>query len=69
MSNATGAPTRAPRRKNQRYGLLVKIAAQISGRAPWTIYRVLRGEIVSAPVEMALYEAYLKIKESRRAAA
>ncbi len=69
MSNTAGAPARAPRRKNQRYGRLVKLTARISGRAPRTIYRVLKGEIVSAPVEMALYEAYLQIKATRRVSA
>jgi hypothetical protein len=69
MSNATGAPRRASKRKNRRYGRLVGIAAEISGRSPKTIYAVMAGDVVSAPVEEALYQAYLQIKSSRKVAA
>ena len=69
MSNATGAPTRAPRRKYRRYGRLIGIAAEISGCKPKSIYRVLAGEFVSAPIEEALYQAFLRIKATRKVAA
>ncbi len=68
MSNATGASERAPRRKNRKYCGLVAIAAELSGRSPKTVYAVLGGRVVSAPVEEAIARAALQIIERRRAA-
>jgi hypothetical protein len=69
MSNTTRAPERTRRRTNRRYGDLVRVTAQISGRAPSTIYRVLAGTVTSAPILDALDKARVQIARARRAAA
>ncbi len=49
-----------------RWGKLVKLAAELSGRAPSTVYAVLHGRIKSAPVERAIREAAAGLRQSRR---
>ncbi len=67
--NRIGASKRTRRRMNRRYGDLVKLAAQISGRAHSTIYGVLNGRITSDPVERAIDTAREQLLRSRRPAA
>jgi uncharacterized membrane protein len=69
MSKTTRAPKRAQKRRNRRYGDLVRVAAQISGRAPKTIYAVLEGNATSAPVSEAIHKARVQIACAKRAAA
>jgi hypothetical protein len=40
-----------------RYGGVAKLAADISGRSIWTVYKVLKGQGISAPVSRAIAEA------------
>jgi hypothetical protein len=69
MLNTTRAPKRERRRANRRYGDLVRVAAQISGRAPSTIYRVLAGTVTSAPILDALDKARVQLARARKATA
>ncbi len=69
MSKATGAPNRAPRGKYQRHGRLIKLAAEISGRSPRTVHAVLTGAVSSAPVDLAICQAYCQIKAAKETAA
>jgi hypothetical protein len=69
MLNTTRVPKRARKRTNRRYGDLVRIAAQISGRAPKTIYAVLEGNATSAPVSEAIKQARGQIARPRKATA
>ncbi len=45
------------RKKNRKYGDLVKTVAKASARSSATVYRVLRGEVKSRPVQDAI-DAY-----------
>lgn len=67
-SNGRGARRRT-KGKNRRYGDLVKVAAQISGRSIKTVYAVLNGDITSAPVRQAIELAREQLRRTRRAAA
>jgi hypothetical protein len=60
MNNATSVSIRK-RRKNRRYGDLVKVATRISGRSPKTVYAVLKKRIKSAHVSAAIAEAEKEI--------
>jgi hypothetical protein len=50
---------------------VAKLAAHISGRSIWTVYKVLKGQGISAPVSRAIAEAraQLAAKPARGAAA
>lgn len=69
MSITTRMPKRAKKRKNHRYGDLVRVAALLSGRAPKTIYAVLEGNATSAWVSDAIQKARKQIAGAKRAAA
>ena len=58
-------------RPQNRYGGVAKLAADLSGRTIWTVYKVLRGVGVSAPVSLAIAEARARLaaKPKRGAAA
>ena len=63
------ASTRVP--PQNRYGGVAKLAADISGRSIWTVYKVLKGKGISAPVSRAIAEAreQLAAKSNQGAAA
>jgi uncharacterized membrane protein len=69
MSITTRMPKRAKKRKNRRYGDLIRVAALISARAPKTIYAVLEGNATSAWVSDAIHKARVQIACAKRAAA
>lgn len=56
-----------PKRKYQRYGGLVKAAAELSGRSISTVYAVLEGRvtsaIVSAAIEQVANELHIQLPE------
>jgi len=51
------------KKKNQRYGGLVKIVAESTGRSSQTIYAVLGGRIRSRPVQDAIDSYYRTIAD------
>ena len=53
------APKPATERTMQRYGGVVRLAAEISGRSIWTVYGVISGRVKSARVQEAIDEAKL----------
>ena len=55
------------RKKNKKYGDLVKKVAESSGRSPQTVYAVLTGRMHSRPVEEAI-DAYYRTLEPATAA-
>ena len=55
------------RKKNQKYGDLVKTVAQETGRSIFTVYAVLKGRMQSRPVEEAI-DAYYRTLEPSTAA-
>ena len=57
------------KRVNHRYGDLVKIAADISGRSTAMIYAVLTGRATSEPVQQAIEVARERIRRARKRAA
>lgn len=57
MLNTIRAPQRAKKRRYRHYGDLVRLAAQISGKKPSSIYGVLRKRHRSAAVSKAIEEA------------
>jgi hypothetical protein len=57
------------KRINHRYGDLVKIAAEVSGRSTAMIYAVLTGRATSEPVQRAIEAAREQIRRARKRAA
>ena len=57
------------KRVNHRYGDLVKITAEISGRSKAMIYAVLTGRATSEPVQQAIEDARERIRRARKRAA
>jgi hypothetical protein len=49
-------------RTYNRYGGLAKLAIELSGRSPSTVYAVLRGEVTSRPVSRAIAEARRRLR-------
>jgi hypothetical protein len=56
------------KRSRSVYGDLVARVQRRSGRSKSTIYAVLRGDIVSAPVRRAIREALAEIEAEKRKA-
>jgi hypothetical protein len=54
---------RVPKKRKQRsHGGVPQLAAAISGRALSTVYRVMYGEVKSAPVQRAIEEAQRQLR-------
>ena len=54
------------RKLNQRWGLLAKRAAEISGRSMSTVYAVLSHRMTSEPVQVAIEQARESIRQGRK---
>lgn len=62
-------PKRAKRRTYRDHGGVAALAAHISGRSIWTVYKVLRGEVTSARVQQAIAKARHQIQLAQERAA